>query len=133
MENLSGALQEFLLFDCEITQPTASARMKQRFPEKFSVRSMNQRVRSQNLLQQGKRSARSKQQSASRECHSLFLPPGFKSPDGEVSQSPCLGLHPRDEFAGLSVQHFFRRVIRLAEFIRESFDQVNSLSREHNR
>src|SRR2546425_10235744 len=95
-QHLSSTLKEFLLFDCEIPKPASSARMKQRFAEKFPVRRMNQRVRSQYLLQRGKRSAGSKQQSASREFHSLFLRSSFKLTDRAVSQPPRPGLRPRN-------------------------------------
>jgi len=38
MENLPGVVQEFFFFDSEIVEATATARMKQGFSEKFSVR-----------------------------------------------------------------------------------------------
>jgi len=107
--------------------------MEKSFAKKFAVRRVNQRVGSKNLVQRGKRCAGSEQQSASREFQPLFLRSRFKLPDGAVSQPPRLGLHPRDEFAGLYAEHFFRRVIGLAEFIRESFDEVNAPPRDHNR
>jgi hypothetical protein len=59
-EYLSGAVQEFLLFDPEIVEAAASGRMEKRFAEEFAVRSVNQRVGSKNLVQLGKRPARSK-------------------------------------------------------------------------
>ena len=37
-EHLSSAIQEFLLFDCEILQAIASARMQKGFAEKLPVR-----------------------------------------------------------------------------------------------
>src|SRR6266513_2973923 len=87
-KHLYSAIQEFLLFDRKITQPAASARTKQRFPEKFSVRSVNQRVRSKNFFQHRKWSARSKEQAASREFHSLFLRSRFKLLDCAVGKTP---------------------------------------------
>jgi len=107
--------------------------MEKRCPEKFSVRSMNQRVRSKYLLQRGKRSARSKQQPASCELRSLLLRPRCKLPDCPASQPPRLGLHSRKKLACLPEKHLFRRVIRLPEFIRESIDEVNPLLRQHDR
>ncbi len=133
MESISGAVQEFFIFDSEIAEATARARMENSLAKKFTVSSVYQRMRSKNFVQPGKRSARGKEKTASREFHSLFLHSGCKLPDGAVSQPPRLGLHPRDEFAGLPVQHFFRGVIGLAEFIRKRFDEVNSLPRKHNR
>src|SRR2546426_7319418 len=70
-QHLSSTLKEFLLFDCEIPQPASSARMQQRFAKKFAIRRVYQGMGSQNPLQRRKRSARSKQQAASREFHSL--------------------------------------------------------------
>ena len=127
-EYLSGAIQKFLLFDCEFLQTKALARMEKRFAKEFPVRSVNQRMGSENLLQRRKRSAGSKQQSASRQFHSLFLRSGCKLPDCALSQPPRLGLHSRNKLARLPQQHLFRRVIRLPEFISESLDQVNSLA-----
>src|SRR5260370_40808186 len=99
--------------------------MEKRFPEKLPVSSMNQRMGGESLFQRGERSAGSKQQSASREFHSLFLRSRFKLPDGAASQSPRFGLHSRNKLARLPEPHLFCRVIRLPEFIRESFNQVD--------
>src|SRR5207249_639829 len=90
-------------------------------------------MRSKNLVQLRKRSAGSKQQPAPREFHALFLRSRFKLADCAVGQSPRLGHHPRNEFTRLSRQHFLGRVIRLPEFICESFNQVDTLPRQHNR
>ncbi len=132
-QNIFRAVRKFLFSNSEIAQAPASARMQYSFAEKFAIGRVNQRVRSKNFFQHRKWSARSKEQAASREFHSLFLRSRFKLLDGAVSQPPRLGLHSRDEFASLSVQHFFRRVIRLPEFVSESFDEMNSLPREHDR
>jgi len=131
-ENLRGAVQKFLFFDCEIQQATTSACMEKCFAEKFPVRRVNQCMRSENLLQPRKRSAGSKQQAAPREFHSLFLCSRFKLLDRAVSQPPRLGLHPRDKFARLPGKHFLCRVIRLTEFVRESLDEVDALARQNN-
>src|SRR5260370_1201560 len=107
--------------------------MKESLAKEFPVRGVDQRVRSQNLLQRGKRPAGSKQQSATREFHSLFLRSGFEPADRGVGKAPCLSLHSRNKLACLPEQHFLRSVIRLAEFISESLDELNSLPREHHR
>jgi len=126
-------VQEFSFFDSEIAEATTAAGMKKSIAEEFTVRSVYQRMRSKNLVQLRKRSARGKQQPASREFHSLFLRSRFKLPDGAVSQPPCLGPHPRDEFTAFTWRHLFCSVIGLAEFIRESFNEMNSLPRENHR
>src|SRR5258708_12370813 len=107
--------------------------MENCFPEKFAVRRVNQRVGSESLLQRRKRSAGSKEHPTSRKFHSLLLRRGCKPPDRPVSQPPRLGLHSRDEITCLPPQHLFRRVIRLPEFIRERFDEVNPLPRQNDR
>src|SRR5260370_17694075 len=107
--------------------------MENCFPEKFAVRRVNQRVGSESLLQRRKRSAGSKEHPTSRKFHSLLLRRGCKPPDRPVSQPPRLGLHSRDEITCLPPQHLFRRVIRLPEFIRERFDQLNPLPPQTHR
>ncbi len=132
-EGSPGAVQEFSFFDSEIAEAATGAGMEKSFAEEFAVRGVYQRMRGKNLVQCGKRSTRGKQQSASREFHSLFLRSRCKLPDGAVSQPPCLRPHPRDEFAAFTWRHLFCGVIGLAEFIRESFNEMNSLPREHRR
>src|SRR2546427_10017119 len=100
-QHLSSTLKEFLLFDCEIPQPASSARMQQRFAKNFAIRRVYQGMGSQNPLQRRKRSARSKQQAASREVHSLFLRSRFKLPNGAASSTPRLHLHSRHKLARL--------------------------------
>src|SRR5260370_13891382 len=133
VEKQSGTVHEFLIFDSEIAEAAARARMENSFAKKFAVRGMNQRVGSHDLLQPRKRSARSKQQPASREFHSLLCRPGCKLPSAPVTHPPRLSLHPRDKLACLPQQHLFWRVIRLPEFIRERFHLVHCLPRQYDR
>src|SRR4029077_21128649 len=122
-QHLLSAVQKLLLSNCKFAEVTPSARVQQRFPKEFTIRGMDQRMRSKNLLQFRKRSAGSKQQSASRKFHSLLLRSRCKLPDRAVSQSSGLDLHPQNEFAALTLQHLFRRVIRLAGFLKEKKNQ----------
>src|SRR6266436_3698533 len=70
-EGSPGAVQEFSFFDSEIAEAATGAGMEKSFAEEFAVRGVYQRMRGKNLVQCGKRSTRGKQQSASREFHSL--------------------------------------------------------------
>jgi len=58
---------------------------------------------------------RGKEKTASREFQFLFLQVGLKVADCAVSKSPCLFLHPRDEFAAFIWRHLFCSVIGLAD------------------
>ena len=107
--------------------------MQYSFAEKFTIGRVNQRVRCKNFFKRGKRSARSKQQAASREFHALFLRSGFKLTDCAVSQPLCLGLHSRNELACLPEHHLFCRVVGLAELIRKRFYEVDALPRQDYR
>ncbi len=107
--------------------------MEKSFAEEFTVRGVDQRMGSKDLVQIGKRFARGKEKTASRKFQLLFLQVGLKVADCAVSKSPCLFLHPRDEFAAFIWRHLFCSVIGLAEFIRESFNEVNSMPCEHGR
>ena len=107
--------------------------MEKSFAKEFTVGSMNQSMRSKNLLQARKRFARSKEQAASREFQPLFLQVGLNFADRAVSKAPCLIPDSFDEFASLSRLHFFCGVIGLAKFVCECFDEVDSLTCEHGR
>jgi hypothetical protein len=85
MEGISGAVQEFFFFDSELAEAAASACMEKRFAKEFAVRSVNQRMGSKNLVQRRKRSARGKEQTASREFRSLFFRSRFKLPPRPAS------------------------------------------------
>ncbi len=132
-ENRFGAVQEFFFFDSEIAEAAARACVEKCLAEKFTVRRVYQRMGSKNLVQSGKHSARGKEQAATREFQPLFLQLGLNIANRAISQPPRLGLHPRDEFAALTLRHLFCGVIGLAEFIREGFDQVEPLPRKHDR
>src|SRR5258705_2253964 len=59
-QNVFSAVHEFLLFDREITEATASARVKNRLAKQLTVGGVNQPVGSKNLVQRGQRPARCK-------------------------------------------------------------------------
>src|SRR5260370_28468080 len=122
-ENGFGAVQEFFFFDAEIAEAAARACAEKCLAEKFTVRRVYQRMGSKNLVQPGKHSARGKEQAATREFQPLFLQLGLNIANRAISQPPRLGLHPRDEFAALTLRHLFCAVVGLTEFIRRRFDQ----------
>src|SRR5258706_12303086 len=98
--------------------------MEKSFAEEFTVRGVDQRMGSKNLVQIGKRFARGKEKTASSEFQLLFLKVGLKAADCAVSMSSCFFLHPRDEFAAFIWRHLFCSVNGLPEFIRETFNDM---------
>jgi len=69
--------------------------MEKRFTKSSPSASVNQRMRSKNLVQPRKRFARGKEKTASRKFQPLFLQVGLNVADRAVSKAPCLFLHPR--------------------------------------
>ncbi len=133
VKSVHGRFEQFALFSSERLEAAAFACVEQCFAEEFPVSSVNERMRRQNLREIRKRLSGSKKKTAALEFIPLLLKVRLNTVDDSICETSCFGAHERDEAASFGWRSFSRGVIGLTKFIRESFDEVRTLTQKDQR
>jgi len=95
------------------------------FAEKFSVGSVNQRVRGENFLETRERLSRSCEQAAALRPDALPLQIALQLVNRAMREPFRFGFDERDKSTAFAERQFFGGVIRLPETVAKRFDELH--------